>query len=294
MTAALLLGVAVGVGIMLIGTGLRPAREPLADALDRLDTTPDRADTGPVSLWVRIAGRPAARTAVGHAMVAPIRQQLRIIGRTPEEHLARTAVYVTVAALWAPVTAVLMAAGGVQVGWVLPMWTSLVLAAVALVVPQFAVRSDAAERRRSFRHAFGCFLDLVAVRLAGGAGVDSALAGSANAGDGWAFREIRQALTDARLRGEPSWNGLARLGADIGVTELEELAASAGLAGDEGARVRVSIAAKARAIRVRGLADAEAAAQSASERMSLPVVALMAGFIVFLGYPAIAQVINGL
>ena len=51
------------------------------------------------------------------------------------------------------------------------------------------------------------------------------------------------------------------------------------LAGDEGARVRVSIAAKARSIRTRGLADAEGAAQAASERMSLPVVLLMTGFI---------------
>ncbi len=109
-----------------------------------------------------------------------------------------------------------------------------------------------------------------------------------------AFAELRQALTDARLRGEPSWNGLAHLGEAIGVGELQELAASAGLAGDEGARVRVSIAAKARAIRMRGLADAEGAAQSASERMSLPVVLLMTGFIVFLGYPAIAAVLNGL
>jgi Flp pilus assembly protein TadB len=156
------------------------------------------------------------------------------------------------------------------------------------------VRSEAAERRRSFRHALGCFLDLVAVRLAGGAGVDSALAGSAVAGDGWAFAELRQALTDARLRGEPSWIGLAHLGEELGISELQELAASAGLAGDEGARVRVSITAKARAIRMRGLADAESAAQSASERMSLPVVLLMTGFIVFLGYPAVAAVLTGL
>ena len=293
MTAALLLGVAVGVGVMLVGTGLRPTREPLADALHRLDSQPEPVRAASESLWVRVAGRPAARSGLGAAMVRPIRQQLRIIGRTPEEHLARTAVFVVVAALWAPETVGLMALGRVQVGWVLPVWVSLVLAAVAAVAPQFSVRAEAAERRRSFRHAFGCFLDLVAVRLAGGAGVDSALAGSANAGDGWAFREIRQALTEARLRGEPSWNCLARLGTEIGVSELGELAASAGLAGDEGARVRVSIAAKARAIRVRGLAEAEAAAQSASERMSLPVVALMAGFIVFLGYPAVAQVING-
>ena len=293
MTAALLLGVAAGVGIVLVGTGLRPAPEPLVDALDRLDTVAVPKGQTSASWWVRLLGRPAADTAVGDSLVRPIRQQLRIIGRSPAEHLARTALFVLFAVAWAPVTAALMAVAGVDVGFVMPVWVAAVLAAFAVTVPQVAVRSQAAGRRRAFRHALSCFLDLVAVRLAGGAGVDSALADSANAGDGWAFRELRQALTDARLLGEPSWHGLARLGTEIGVSELEELAASAGLAGDEGARVRVSIAAKARAIRVRGLAEAEAAAQSASERMSLPVVALMAGFIVFLGYPAVAQVING-
>ena len=293
MTAALILGVAVGVGIVLIATGLRPAPEPLRDALDRLDTVAAPSTDEGSSWWVRCAGRPAAATAGGAPVGRPVRPQLRIISRAPAEHLARTALFVLVAVAWAPITAALMAIGGIDVGFVMPLWVAVALGAVAVTVPQFAVRSEAAGRRRAFRHALSCFLDLVAVRLAGGAGVDSALTDSANAGDGWAFRELRQALTDARLRGEPSWHGLARLGVEIGVSELEELAASAGLAGDEGARVRVSIAAKARAIRVRGLADAEAAAQSASERMSLPVVALMAGFIVFLGYPAVAQVING-
>ena len=94
--------------------------------------------------------------------------------------------------------------------------------------------------------------------------------------------------------GEPPWTGLDRLGTDLGISELNELAASVTLAGDEGARVRASIAAKARSIRVRGLADAESAAQAASERMSLPIVLLMLGFVVFLGYPAVMQVLTGL
>jgi Flp pilus assembly protein TadB len=244
--------------------------------------------------WVRILGVPLVETSAGRLATRSVRQDLRVIERSPEEHVARHVLMLAVGLLWAPATFGLMALGGVDVSFVLPVWVSLVFGLVALVIPTLAVRAEAAERRRSFRHALGCFLDLVAVRLAGGAGVDSALAGSAAAGDGWAFAEIRQALTEARLRGEPSWNGLAALGDAIGVTELQELAASAGLAGDEGARVRVSIAAKARSIRMRGLADAEGAAQSASERMSLPVVLLMTGFIVFLGYPAVAQVINGL
>lgn len=294
MTAAMILGVAVGLGVILVATGLIPARLSLAEALGRLDAPPRAQAEQSVVWWVRILGVPLVETSAGRLATRSTRQDLRVIGRSSAEHVARCVLMLAVGLLWAPATFGLMALGGVDVSFVLPVWVSLVFGLVALVIPTLAVRTEAAERRRSFRHALGCFLDLVAVRLAGGAGVDSALAGSAAAGDGWAFAEIRQALTEARLRGEPSWNGLAALGDAIGVTELQELAASAGLAGDEGARVRVSIAAKARSIRMRGLADAEGAAQSASERMSLPVVLLMTGFIVFLGYPAVAQVINGL
>ena len=294
MTAALILGVAFGLGVVLVATGLVPARLSLGEALGRLDSPPQVMAGQSDVWWVRILGVPLVETSPGRLATRSVRQDLRVIGRSPEEHVARHVLMLTVGLLWAPATFGLMALGGVDVSFVLPVWVSLVFWLVALVIPTLAVRAEAAERRRSFRHALGCFLDLVAVRLAGGAGVDSALAGSAAAGDGWAFAEIRQALTEARLRGEPSWNGLAALGDAIGVTELQELAASAGLAGDEGARVRASIAAKARSIRMRGLADAEGAAQSASERMSLPVVLLMTGFIVFLGYPAVAQVINGL
>ncbi len=294
MTAAMLLGALAGWGAMMVVTGLVPARVPLGDALARLDAPTLTSSASPEPWWVRLLGAPLVDTGVGQAATRAVGRDLRIIGRSPAEHLARTVALVAAALLWAPATFALMALGGVGVSWMLPLWVSLLLGAIALAVPTLAVRTEAAERRRSFRHALGCFLDLVAVRLAGGAGVDSALTGSASAGEGWAFAELRQALTDARLRGEPSWNGLAHLGKQIGVGELQELAASAALAGDEGARVRVSIAAKARAIRMRGLADAEGAAQSASERMSLPVVLLMTGFIVFLGYPAVAAVLNGL
>ena len=125
--------------------------------------------------------------------------------------------------------------------------------------------------------------------------MEHALSSSAQVGQGWAFAEIRQALAEARLMGEPPWPGLARLGTDLGIPENSTNSPqSATLAGDEGARVRASIAAKARSIRVRGLADAETAAQSASERMSLPIVLLMLGFVLFLGYPAVMQVLTGL
>jgi uncharacterized membrane protein len=72
------------------------------------------------------------------------------------------------------------------------------------------------------------------------------------------------------------------------------LAASVSLAGSEGAKIRASLAAKAHALRARQLADAEAHAQSATERMSLPVVLLFGAFLLFLGYPATVNVLGGL
>src|SRR6185437_9587860 len=98
----------------------------------------------------------------------------------------------------------------------------------------------------------------------------------------------------ARLTRRPPWETLGQLGTELGLPELGELAASITLAGTEGARVKSSLAAKAAALRTRQLADAEGAAQAATERMSLPLVLLFAGFILLIGYPAIVHVLLGL
>ena len=57
--------------------------------------------------------------------------------------------------------------------------------------------------------------------------------------------------------------------------------------------VGASVAAKATALRTRAMAEAEAAAESASERMALPTVMLLVGFVIFIGYPAVAAVMSG-
>ena len=173
--------------------------------------------------------------------------------------------------LWAPLLRAPHGAGGVHVG-VSPPVVGLRSCSARSASRTRASRSAsaAADRRRGFRHALGAFLDVVAVSLASGRGVDTALRDGVPAGPGWPFAELERALSEARLLGESPWTALARLSRAIGVPELAELAASAALAGNEGARVRSSLAAKARAIRVRGLAEVERRRQSATERMTLP------------------------
>jgi Flp pilus assembly protein TadB len=297
-TPALIAGLGVGAGLVLLLSGLRPAPVPLDHALATLHRRrTDPLGLGrpkPASTVTRLLGGPLAETTFGSRLVAPLSADLRITETTASEHLAQRAAFALVGLLWAPFTTAVMWAGGVRVGAAFPLWVSLALAPVGFLYPTLLLKARAADRRRSFRHAFSSFLDIVSISLAGGRGVDSALHDGAEAGQGWAFDELQHALLEARLLGETPWAGLARLGEDLAFPELGELAASAALAGDEGARVRASLAAKARSLRLHGLTDIEAAAQAATERMTLPVVLLMLGFIVFLVYPAIEQVLHGI
>jgi tight adherence protein C len=295
-SGVVLLGATFGAGLLLVLNGLRPPPPSLQRALAQLHRrSPVRlgsVEPDPPGLATRLLGSSWESSPLGQRILGRLAADLRITGTTPAQHLASSVGVALTGLLWAPCTAAVMALGGVPVGIAFPLWGSLAFAPVGFVYPSIALRSRAAERRRTFRHGFSAFLDIVSISLAGGRGVDSALHDGASAGRGWAFSELRRSLLEARLAGETPWAGLDRLGAELAVSELSELAASAALAGSEGARVRSSLAAKARAIRQRNLAESEAAAQSASERMSLPIVLLMVGFIVFLVYPAIDRVLT--
>jgi tight adherence protein C len=223
-----------------------------------------------------------------------LRADLAILGRPPERLLAEQATAAVAGLLVVPAMAGLLAAGGVSAGWQLPAGSAVVLAVAGFTAPALAVRQEAAARRAATRHALAAFLDLVVIAIAGGAGVEAALTYAAATGQGPAFAQLRQALETARLTRQPPWQTLGQLGTELGVTELTELAASITLAGTEGARVRASLAAKSAAMRARQLAEAEAGAQAATERMSLPLVILFAGFMLLIGFPAVMHVIEGI
>jgi hypothetical protein len=102
------------------------------------------------------------------------------------------------------------------------------------------------------------------------------------------------ALVLAQDSGETPWDALDRLGRELGLNELTELAAAVGLAGTEGARIRATLAAKAGSIRRHNLASAESEANAVTERLFLPGVFLLVGFLAFVAYPAVARISAGL
>ncbi|MEV0675891.1 type II secretion system F family protein [Actinosynnema sp. NPDC050436] len=297
MITSIALGIGSGIGLWAVAVYLFPPRPALGAVLARATAPPAPApilvtdDTG----WAARLGRPAVAPLRASGLPGPrLAKDLAVIGRSTSTHLAEKAT-LTVAGLLLPVLpTVVLVVAGLGPGFEFPVIAGLVLAAVGFVLPDLQARSDAAKLRTGFRHALSAYLDLVWITLAGGAGVDSALGASVNIGRGWAFEQIRRALDTARLTRTTPWATLRQLGEELDVTELAELAASVSLAGTEGAKIRTSLAAKAGALRTHQITEAEGDAQAATERMSLPVMALFLGFLTFIAYPALTQVLNGL
>ncbi|MGW5053955.1 type II secretion system F family protein [Actinokineospora sp. NPDC004072] len=297
MIAYIALGIGSGIGLWALAVYLFPPRPALGKVLAHASAPPDSApilvtdDTG----WAARLGRPAVTPLSALGLPGPrMAKDLAVIGRSISIHLAEKAALAVAGLLLPALLTVVLTVAGLGPGFEFPIIAGIVLSAVGFVVPDLQVRSEAAKLRAGFRHALSAYLDLVWITLAGGAGIDSALGDSATIGRGWAFEQIRRALDTARLTRTTPWATLRRLGEELDVTELAELSASISLAGTEGAKVRISLAAKAAALRTHHITEAEGDAQAATERMSMPVMALFLGFLAFIAYPALTQVLIGL
>lgn len=288
-----LLGAGSGFGAWLVLRAVAPRPVPLSSIRANLDR-PGR------SVIDAAATRPAGRDQLGEFAArllgaagdrSDARQQLhRLTGRTPEQHALDKLVGAV-----GGLAGMALIGVGLTIPGIAPPPVVLAVAAAACAVggfmlPELNLREQAERRRRAFRHALSSYLDLVNVIMAGGGGIEQSMHAAADAGDGWAFASIRRALDRSRLTNRTPWATFAELGKDLGIEELQELAASVELAGSQGARIRASLAAKADSLRGHQIAETEAAAEAATERMTIPVAVLLFGFLAFIAYPAIQQI----
>jgi tight adherence protein C len=287
--AGLGLGAGLGVGVFLLGRAIVVSRVPLAVALADLD----RPRMVPLEREQR--GAQAVELLEGLGIdFGRVRGDLRVTGRTPERHAVEKLAAAGVGLGTPLVVALAASAGGADIPVGVAVTAALVFGVGGFFLPDVLLRDAAKARRDAFRHALSAYLDLVNVLLAGSAGTETALVAAAEAGDGWAFAEIRATLARAEVTRRSPWDAFAALGAELGVSELQELAASVRLASEQGARIKSSLAAKAAALRGQQLARAEASAQAASERMAVPNVLMFLGFLAFAGYPALVSIIGGI
>lgn len=287
MIPPLLFGAVGGLGLALLVLGFSARPETLTGAMRRLELpnwgAERRQPVGRVQgLLLRALGSPS------NTMLA----DLAVVERPIEHHAVdklQTALFWggapvglslvagTAGARWSPGLVVLAAVAGLLGGWFLS---------------DHQLRDRAENRRLEFRSTLVTYLQLVAILLAGGAGTNQALHDAALYGHGWAFAVIRRSLRESVARGRSPWVGFAATADRLGLVQLRELAASMQLAGESGAHVRRSLLAKAESLRIHELTEIESEAARSSEKMGGPVGAMVIGFVIVMGYPAVVAILE--
>ncbi|MFG1952477.1 type II secretion system F family protein [Micromonospora sp. NPDC048830] len=286
MSAVLACGLLAGLGLVLAASGLLPARPSLTQALDALRRPPRAADV-PAPARTRLLAAPLRALGLPRRRM---RADLAVLERPVALHLADQTLAVLTGLVLPPVAMAVLATGGVTFAAGMPLWASLAGAAGGWWLAESTVHAEAQRRRDELRHALSAVLDLVVISLAGGAGLEQALDDACADTHGWAAQRLRRAVDTARLLRVSPWQALGQLGEDTGVVELQEMAATMSLAGTEGARIRDSLTIRAATLRAHQAAALEARANSATERMSMPVMLLAAAYMLFLLYPAVTAV----
>ena len=293
---AMILSAGVGLGAFLALRGLRRRPPDLAAALaaNRIRSRPGahrlrREPVPELSPVQRFLGRPGLRLMETLALAdrGLLRERLRVLDKSIERHAYEKMLAGVTGVLLPLLLGLFLAGNGGGPPPAIIVLAALGLGGLGFVYPDLPLAERVAGRRRAFRHSLSSYLDLVSIILAGGGGTESALAGAAQAGDGWVFAEIRSALRRGELTGRTPWDVFEELGSHYGIEELRELAASVSLAGGHGARVRQSLTAKAVALRDQQTADVEARAESNTEKMIVPVSIMVLGLMVFIGRGAV-------
>ena len=281
---AVLAGAGFGLGVALVWYGLRPPRPALARVLDQLRRpAPERTA---VRRRYRVLAVPLSRLGLPSRRTG---QDLALCGRDGQVFLAEQTAAVAVGALGVPMLAAMWGAGGL-----VPLWSAVLGALAGYRWSLARLQAAARARQQELAGAVSVVQDLVAVAMAGGAGVDEALEQATGVCTGWAADRLRHALHTARLTRQPVWQALTELGEQTAVAELVELGQAIRLAAGEGARIRAALRAHAATARGRATAAMEAAARAAGVRMSLPVLLLALAYGLFLLYPALVLMRSGL
>ena len=293
-----LAGAGVAGGLVLLFVGLRPAPPSVALTLAAYDAArtsglrPVMTGSRWTTRWQRAVGVPLASSLLARGWLSSTaRADLAVLGRDAPA-LVATKVGTAIAGVVTPaLLAVAASTAGAHLPVLIPAWASLGGALIGYLIPDLRLRSAAAEARRDFRVAIGAYLDLVAMRMASGAGLSEALVEAARLGTGPAFIRLRGALADARTDGLAPTAALGRLGTELGLPDLVDVAARLSLVDTSGAQAEASLRAQAASLRDRELTDLQGASAERSQSMLVAQVVLGFGFLLFLGYPAVAKVL---
>jgi tight adherence protein C len=301
--AMVLLGAATGAVVFGLLVWVRPPRPSPLVRLARFDAIRDTATAAAVWDRPEPGETPSRRDGLGRWAAGVLarrgiastglRQDLALAGRSFEATMTRKVLLALFGFLLALVTvAALQVTGGFDLPVGSGLLVGLLVGAGFFLLPDVDAKAKATRRRRDFRRALGAWLDLVALEMAGSAAPAEALPRAARVGSGWPLAVLRDTLYRTTRAGRDQWEALTDLGNRIGVRELTDLGSLMRLVSHDGARARDTLTARARSIRRAELADAEGQAGKRNESMRVAQILIGFGFMVFLTYPAVVNVLS--
>lgn len=219
----------------------------------------------------------------------PTDTQLALVGRRPEQH-ALVLVAAALVGLVVPGLALglLQRAGLLGLGWVVPVAGALAGAVLGPIIVHASTVERSAAIVTDLRFQTSAYLDVVTMLLAANTGYEGALEQAARAGDGRLFIELRRRMREAGARGASLTDALRRTGEELGLDELEQVAATAALSASEGAPVARTLAAKCATLRGALATEQESEARLRTSRLTTPIVGMALIFMGLVIYPALS------
>ncbi|HRA06003.1 MAG TPA: hypothetical protein PKV13_05225 [Propionicimonas sp.] len=288
MLAAIALGALTGYGLWAVARAFAVPRPRLADALDLLDgrllaeAEPAAVGLDRLGSWLRARLRRPATAAT--------LRRLKLAGRSLDRHFAHKALFALLGLVLPTLFgAVLAVVAGVSP--LLPAGLGLVFATIGFVLPDVLLRQADSEVTADATEALLTYFDLVTLeRLANQSGSQS-LRSAAALSDVTIFASIRDALERARLEQRAPYPELQRLGAELGLPALVDIADVMAL-DEAGATLSGALRARVRELRDAHLTEAKIAASAVSERMALFMVVPSLVFGLFFLVPPLLRLIG--
>lgn len=277
---------AFGVWAVLGGTVVA-SRPRLGDALDLLDgrlSSPEPTE-GPDRLgsWLR--------TRLNRPVSATTERRLRMAGRSVERHYTTKALLAVVGLvlplLVAAIAGLIVGMTAASIAVAAPM-----LAVAGFFVPDLLLAAGDDDTTEDATEALLTYFDLVTLeRLANRSGTQ-ALRAAAGISDVTVFAAIRDALERARLEQRPPYPELRRLGAELELPALVDVADVMSL-DESGASLATALRARVRELRDAHLTNAKIQAAAVSERMTFFMVIPALVFAAFFLVPPILRLLAG-
>lgn len=285
--AILALGAAGGLGLLCVALALRKRPAPTEEE-HVLAAAKAEQGRSPRDSLRRLVMRVAQELRGKPSLL----QDARMVGRSIESHVVAKLTGLTVGAA-------LLGGGGYLVslmGIDLPPPILVIAAALGALggwwLPDSLLKTEAEKERKHFQQVSESWLELAGQMVTAGADTFAALVASASYSDQPVFITLRDALRESAARGEPPWTGLRRLADERRLRFLDPFCASLELAGTTGAGSREAILSQVEAARSKAMHEADAAAASSGEKMGAPLSLIGGAFMVLMGYPPLAGIMD--